>query len=258
MANFQTHLNVGIVVSAATTLSLSMAGLIASTQTMSLFTLGVIGSLLPDIDADASKPVNALFSVLGAGLAFAMTLPLTERFLPMELAAIWVGVYLCVRYGFFEIFSRFTVHRGVWHSWLGIAVAVLGTANLARWLWRQPPELAWIAGLVVGIGYLAHLVLDEISSVDLFNVTVKRSSGTALKPFSLGAPRSSLAMAALVAALAWLAPPVPHALLAHLDQDRLPDLDLDRVGGQLQSGVHWAAAQMGDWWQRIARLLDLG
>ena len=54
MANFQTHLNVGIVVSAATTLSLHMAGLIAGAQTMPLFTLGVVGSLLPDIDADAS------------------------------------------------------------------------------------------------------------------------------------------------------------------------------------------------------------
>jgi hypothetical protein len=38
---------------------------------------------------------------------------------------------------------------------------------------------------MVGIGYLTHLVLDEFYSVDLFNRKIKRSFGTALKPFSL-------------------------------------------------------------------------
>jgi hypothetical protein len=255
MANFQTHLNVGIVVSAAATLSLYMAGPVQGAQTMPLFTLGVIGSLLPDIDADSSKPVNALFGVLGAGLAFVMTLPLTGLFLPMELVAIWVGVYLCVRYLFAMMFARFTVHRGIWHSWLGVALVTLGTANLASWLWKQPAEPAWLAGLMVGIGYLTHLVLDEISSVDLFNSSVKRSVGTALKPFSLNSPWSSLAMAGAVAALAWLAPP-PDRLLATLDAERM--FDLEHLGGQFQSGMHWAATQMGDWWLYIARLLDLG
>ena len=196
-----------------------------------------------------------MFSVLGAALAFVMTLPLTGLFLPMELAAIWVGVYLCVRYLFSQVFARFTVHRGVWHSWLGVALVTLGTANLASWLWKQPAELAWLAGLVVGIGYLTHLVLDEISSVDLFNSTVKRSAGTALKPFSLSSPWSSLAMAGAVAALAWLAPP-PGPLLAAVDVERT--LDLERLRAPLQSGLQWAATQMGDWWRQIARLLDLG
>ncbi len=208
MANFQTHLNVGIVVSAAATLGLITLGVVQSDQALPYFVLGVLGSMLPDIDSDTSKPVNAMFSVLGAGLAFVMTLPLIDRFQPLELTLIWGGVYLCVRYGFFEIFSRFTVHRGIWHSWLATAAVTLATTNMAFWLWRQSPEPAWFAGLMVGVGYLTHLCLDELYSVDLFNSRLKRSFGTALKPFSFNNPWSSLGMLAVVLVLAWLAPPV--------------------------------------------------
>ncbi|MBK1719366.1 metal-dependent hydrolase [Thiocystis violacea] len=254
MANFQTHLNVGILVSAATTLSLNMAGWIQETEALSLFSLGVIGSLLPDIDSDTSKPVNALFSVLGASLAFAMTLPLTNRFLPLELAAIWVGVFLCVRYGFLKVFSRFTVHRGIWHSWLAIAATALAATNLAYWVWERPPELAWIAGLVVGIGYLTHLCLDEFSSVDLFNARVKRSFGTALKPFCLASPWSSLAMALVLLALLWVAPPA-DGVLERIDVD--PLLVLDDLGERVQDGAHWVLGRLNDWWVWLERRLDL-
>lgn len=255
MANFQTHLNVGILVSAAATLSLHMAGLVAESEAPALFVLGVIGSLLPDIDSDTSRPVNALFSVLGAALAFAMTLPLTDRFRPMELAAIWGGVFLCVRYGFFTIFARFTVHRGVWHSWLGILATALAATDLAYWMWEQSPEGAWIAGLMVGIGYLTHLCLDEFSSVDLFNTKVKRSFGTALKPFSLAHPWSSLAMTAVILGLLWVAPPA-DAVLARVDVD--PLLVLEGLGERARGGAQWAAGQLSDWWSRLARHLNLG
>jgi hypothetical protein len=159
--------------------------------------------------------------VLGIAVAFAMTLPLIGKFLPLEVALIWVGVFLCVRYLIFELFARATVHRGIWHSWLGIAAAVLATVDIAYWMMDRSAESAWIAGFMVGIGYLTHLVLDEVYSVDLLNSRVKRSFGTALKPFSLADPRSSLGMLAVVAALAWFAPA--------LDRDLLPAENLTRT-----------------------------
>ena len=103
-------------------------------------------------------------------------------------------------------FARFTVHRGIWHSWLGIAFATLATVDLAYWLLREPAQGAWVAGGMVGLGYFTHLCLDELSSVDLMSSRVSRSFGTALKPFSLSDPFSSLSMAAAVGALAWFAP----------------------------------------------------
>ena len=248
MANFQTHLNVGIVVSAAVTLGLHTTGLIQDDQALPYFVLGVVGSMLPDIDSARSKPVNALFSVLGAGLAFVMTLPLIDRFPPLELTLIWGGVYLCVRYGFFEIFSRLTVHRGIWHSWLAIAAVTLATVNIASWLWRLPPEPAWLAGLMVGIGYLTHLSLDEIYSVDLFNARLKRSFGTALKPFSLNNPWSSLAMLATVLALAWVSPPA-DSWSGRISLE-MP-VDLDAVPGMIQDAVEQVRLQATVWWMRL-------
>jgi hypothetical protein len=206
MADFQTHLNAGILVSGAATVGLHGLGFGAPGQALTLFALGVTGSLLPDIDADASAPVRATFAVLGAVLAFAWTLPVMGRFLPLESALIWCGLFLAVRSLLQMAFARFTVHRGIWHSWLGIAFATLATVDLAYWLLRESARGAWVAGGMVGLGYFTHLCLDELYSVDLIGTRVSRSFGTALKPFSLSDPLSSLSMAAAVGALAWLAP----------------------------------------------------
>lgn len=207
MANFRTHLNVGIFVSGGSVLALHRFGLVGDGQTLVLFALGVVGSLLPDIDADASTPVRAFFGVLGITLAFAWTLPLVGQYGVMELAAAWVGLFLAVRYLLFEVFTRYTVHRGIWHSWLAVAFVALITVNLAHWLIKQPAPAAWVCGFMVGLGYLTHLVLDELYSVDLLNRRLKRSFGTALKPFSFDDPISSLAMLGVVTALVWVAPP---------------------------------------------------
>ncbi|NKN33080.1 metal-dependent hydrolase [Marichromatium bheemlicum] len=206
MANFHTHINVGIFVSGASVLGLHAAGLVEQGQTLTLFALGVGASLLPDVDSDTSRPVRAFFTVLGAGLAFAMTLPLVGQLLLFELALVWGGVFLCVRYGFFELFTRFTVHRGIWHSWLAAAVWSLATVNAAHWLLEHSARAAWVAGLMVAIGYFTHLLLDELYSVDLLNSRIKRSFGTALKPLSLNDPLSSLSLLALAVWLAWIAP----------------------------------------------------
>ncbi len=251
MANFQTHLNVGIVMSAATTLGLQSFGLVQSDQVLPYFVLGVSGSLLPDIDSARSTPVTVLFNLLGIGLAFVMTLPLIHRFPLLELFLIWVGVYLCVRYGFFRIFSRLTVHRGIWHSWLATVAIMLLATNLAAWVWREPPQSAWIAGLITGLGYLTHLGLDEIYSVDLFNRRMKRSFGTALKLFSLRKPWSSLGMLMVVVLLAWLAPPPDVGLdWRRLETAIRLDDHLDRLQDRLQSGLHQARR----WWMRTADL----
>jgi hypothetical protein len=206
MASFQTHLNGGIFVSGGSVLSLQGLGLVPEGQTLALFALGVLGSVLPDIDAEASAPVRGLFGALGVAMAFAWTLPLVGAVPPLELALVWFSLFLAVRFLLFRAFSRFTVHRGIWHSWLATALVTLATVNLAYWLLHQPPPAAWIAGFMVGLGYLTHLCLDELSSVDIFNSRVRRSFGTALKPLSLSDPLSSLAMASAVGVLAWFAP----------------------------------------------------
>jgi membrane-bound metal-dependent hydrolase YbcI (DUF457 family) len=152
---------------------------------------------------------------------------------PLDLAVVWFGLFLGVRFLLFETFARFTVHRGIWHSWLAVAFATLATVTISYRLLDQVPRAAWVAGLMVGLGYFTHLCLDEIYSVDLFNTRVKRSFGTALKPFSLADPASSLAMAAAVGVLAWLAPP--------LDFTQLP------TRAEWAAWMHQGLAQLGAW-----------
>lgn len=224
MANFQTHLYGGVLVSGGAVLALQGTGWVGEGDTPMLFGLGVVGSLLPDIDADTSAPVRAFFGVLGAVLAFAWTLPLVGRYGPGYLVLLWVALFLAVRVLLCEVFARLTVHRGIWHSLLAAVFAALATVNLIHGVLDQPPRTAWAAGVMVGVGYLTHLVLDEAYSVDLLGVRTKRSFGTALKPWSLRDPVASLAMATATAVLLWLAP--------EGGWDPRPSMDLDQL-------AHW-------------------
>lgn len=258
MANFQTHLNVGILVSGGAVLALHGVGLVESGTTLGYFALGVAGSLLPDIDADASKPVRAFFNVLAVALGFVMTLPLSGQLLPLDLALVWAGTYISVRFILFESFSRLTVHRGIWHSWLGIGVATLATVNLAHWALGRSAESAWVAGLMVGIGYLTHLCLDELYSVDLLNSRVKRSFGTALKPFSLTDLGSSLGMSITVLVLFWVAPGIDWQQLPTNApvQATVGAIDHLRVGfNQVIAWVESVFRVMADWFHMgVSRL----
>lgn len=214
MASFVTHLYGAALVSSVAALGLHSAGLAGSQETQTFFFLGVAGGLLPDIDSDASKPVRGFFSLLAVVLAFFVAFALVGRLRLLDVTLVWLATFLLVRYGVFEAFARLTVHRGIWHSWLAVALTALATADAAYHLLGAPAREAWIAGGFVALGYLTHLCLDELASVDLWGHRVRRSFGTALKPFSLAAPGASLAMLAAVSALGYLAPSLQPVLEA--------------------------------------------
>jgi hypothetical protein len=97
---------------------------------------------------------------------------------------------------------------------------------------------AWLGGAFVTLGYLTHLCLDELASVDLLGRRVKRSFGTALKPFSLTSPEATAAMLAAVLALVWLAPPIEPVLEAGRERGISGEALQARVLGDLR----WLAA----------------
>jgi hypothetical protein len=214
MASFVTHLYGAALVSSAAALALHSAGLGSAQETQTYFFLGVAGGLLPDIDADASKPVRGFFTLFAVAVAFFVAFALVARLDWLDATLVWLATFVLVRYGFFEIFARFTVHRGVWHSWLAVALAALATTDVACHLLRTTAWEAWVAGGFVGLGYLTHLCLDELASVDLWGHRVRRSFGTALKPCSLAAPWASLAMLVAVLVLGYAAPSAAPLLAA--------------------------------------------
>ncbi len=213
MANFHTHLIGGALVSSAAAFASYGQGLSGTGETQALFVVGVVASLLPDIDADASTPVRAVFNLAGIVIGFLVAFAVAERFAVLDLVLVWAGTWAVVRYPLFWIFAQYTVHRGVWHSLLMAMVVALLAAIGAETFLMASPLTAWLVGGFTLLGYLTHLTLDELASVDLTGHRVKRSFGTALKPLSLRAWPASLFLLGLLAVLVGLSPD-PGPLLA--------------------------------------------
>jgi hypothetical protein len=241
MASFATHLYGAALVSSVAALSLYGNGLAGPQETQVCFILGVAGGLLPDIDADASKPVRGFFTLLAVVLAFFVAFTLVDSLTLLNVSLVWLGTFLLVRFGFFEAFARLTVHRGVWHSWLAVALASVVTANLAYWIFGTSERDAWLAGGFMGLGYVAHLSLDELASVDLWGHRVRRSFGTALKPFSLAAPWASLTMLIVVLALGYTAPSIGPLLEA----GRVRGWDTDALEARVADARAWLTGLQG-------------
>ena len=71
----------------------------------------------------------------------------------------------------------------------------------------EPATLAWLTGLFVLIGFIIHLVLDEIYSVDIEGAAIKKSFGTALKLFDYHSWRASALMGVALAGVVLVSPP---------------------------------------------------
>jgi len=216
MANFRTHLTGGALVASAAAFACYGQGLSDAAETQILFAVATSASLLPDIDADASKPVRGVFGAAGIVIGFLVAFAFDQRLRVVDLVLIWAGVWILVRFPLFWLFARHTVHRGIWHSLLMALVVALAAAIVADLFLGLSDLLAWLVGGFVLIGYLTHLVLDEVASVDLFDKRIKRSFGTALKPFSLRAWPGSLVLLGLLTVLIGLSPD-PAPVLAAID-----------------------------------------
>ena len=184
MANFKTHVSVAAALSGALATGFLVAGVATPKDVWLYFAMGTVGGILPDIDADHSIPGRMFFSFFALVVAFFMLFSRAGVFSIAELSLLWVVTYVVVRHVIFKLFARFSVHRGVFHSLLAAAFFGFLTTSLTYHLFRLSALGAWMSGLFVSVGYVIHLVLDEIYSVDLTGARVKRSFGTALKLIS--------------------------------------------------------------------------
>jgi hypothetical protein len=203
MADFATHLGWGAVGAGLAASATYAADILPSTELLTLTMAGVVGSVLPDIDLEKTVPSRSLFTGLGLVMAFIVLFNFKASYSILELWIIWLGVFCAIRYGLYNIFHRRTNHRGIFHSILaGLFFMVFTTVLLTHGIGREP-LVAWMAGFFVFFGYLIHLTLDEIYSVDITGAQIKRSFGTAMKLFDSRSIRASSAMAvALIISLA--------------------------------------------------------
>lgn len=208
MANFTTHIAVGTIVSGALATLTLAADVVAPENLIAVTMAGVLGSVLPDIDLKDSRPSKAMFSGLAVFFSFAVLFGAAEHFSVVELLVLWLGTLAFVRYGAKAVFHELSYHRGIWHSVLAAAFCAATTAVVYYYLLRRPDGVAWLAAGFLFIGYMTHLVLDEIYSVDVMDVRVKSSFGTAVKIVDAKHWGHTAAMAAALALVILITPPL--------------------------------------------------
>ncbi len=187
MASFKTHVSVGLTLGVVDVLALSALALVPTDW--SYFALAVlavsVGAVLPDIDSDSGIPFNVAFGSLSL-LSGVMAWLFAWHFLDLNYVylILWTAVAVLFTWKIVgPVFKKFTRHRGMTHSVpasliFGLLLFLLAThLNFTDWH-------AFILGLSITLGYLAHLTLDEIWAATNFNGTPfvpNKAFGSALK-----------------------------------------------------------------------------
>ncbi|MEL6104667.1 MAG: metal-dependent hydrolase [Planctomycetota bacterium] len=199
MADFKTH------ISASTIAGVAYGYWGVTSQEMSLENALLAGGLcsvsgmLPDLDSDNGVPLREMTMFVATVIPILMI----DRFRDLNLshesmALAAMLIYIVVRFGMFEFFKRLTVHRGMWHS-----LPAAASAGLIAYLVMPCSSNGVRAykALSVVLGFLVHLILDEIWAFELGvgRVRAKKSFGTALKFFGPNAMANFIVYAMLFA-----------------------------------------------------------
>ena len=143
-----------------------------------------IAGMLPDLDSPSGRPVRELFGITAIAVPLLLTYRLRRSGIePEQLVLFAAALYLLIRFGLSWVFKHLTVHRGMFHS-----IPAMLIAGEAVYLAHDCPEPYGRVTLAGGImlGFLSHLVLDEIYAVDMNGATLRfnKAAGSALKFFS--------------------------------------------------------------------------
>lgn len=221
MADFNTHVLGATGVGSLVATVGHKVELLSIEQALMVTLATVLGGVLPDVDLKSSTPGKALFTIIGVALAAAW---LFARLPDMTVVEAWAGaiaIYLALRYPAWWLFHQFTVHRGSLHSLAAVLMSGFGAAAVSHRMLDLDPVSSWANGLALALGYLVHLVLDELYSVDFLGARIHRSFGSALKPVDTERLFGS-AMVLLTALLLWFLTPEGGPFV-----DALPSRDLD-------------------------------
>ena len=207
MANFPTHIGIGALASGVLATLTLAADVVAPENVVAVTIAGVLGSVLPDIDLKDSRPSRAMFSGLAAFFSFIALFLLVDKVSIAELWLAALGTFVGIKFVAHTIFHRMSYHRGIYHSILAATFFAFLTAAVYKHLLGRHEGVCWLAAGFMFIGYLVHLTLDEIYSVDVMDTRIKSSFGTAMKLFDYRKLGHSAAMAAATVGVFLLTPP---------------------------------------------------
>lgn len=184
MANFKTHITTSTILGIGYGVGSYFLLDVSIEQCLIAAGLCSVAGMLPDLDSDSGVPVRETLCFLSVLIPMLMiprfkAIGMSPETMVLAGAIIYVGF----RFGVGTLFKKYTVHRGMWHS---IPAALI--AGMVTFLICMCPDLgerlfkAW----AVVIGFMSHLILDELYSIDLHGkrIRIKKSFGTAVKFFS--------------------------------------------------------------------------
>ncbi len=163
-----------------------------------------VSGILPDLDSDSGVPYRESVAFVSAFVPMLLisrfqSLGWARETIVLACALLYIGI----RFGVAELFRRYTVHRGMWHS-----IPAAASVGLLAFLITDHQHLQlrvyWTIAAVAG--FMTHLMLDEIYSVDFRGVRLKKSFGTALKFWSnrgMWPNLSTYGKLVILALLAW-------------------------------------------------------
>ncbi|MEO2034302.1 MAG: metal-dependent hydrolase [Planctomycetaceae bacterium] len=181
-----------------------------------------IAGMLPDLDSETGLPVRELSGVTAAVapmLVFQHSASIgvaSDRVMLVSLL-----VYGGVRYGAPSILGRLTVHRGMFHS---IPALLIASELTFLCYFSEELRVRMLMAVGVGIGFLSHLVLDEMYSVQWNGVRIrlKKSAGSALK-FMGKEPLSNGLTLGILMFLTWASLDSAH-VLEQFTQEPAPEV----------------------------------
>jgi len=186
MADFRTHVSYSTTTGVVYGTALGFLGLPVPTCVLAGGACAMAG-MLPDIDSKSSRSLQECL-YLAAGLVSMLVLNGMQDFPINNEVTIVIGAltFLFVRFWVGWFVRRFTVHRGMVHS---IPAAIIA-GEIAFLLFSGPFAFRLAKAVGLTLGFLSHLLLDEIYSVNASGLRfkMKKSFGTAFKLTSRNAP----------------------------------------------------------------------
>jgi hypothetical protein len=248
MAGFKTHITVSSLLGVGYgTAAYMMYDVPLPTCVLAGGLCGLSG-MLPDLDSGPGVPLRESMAFAAA----VVPMMLIHRFQNMGMShesIILAGaaVYLLIRFGLAELLKRYTVHRGMFHSLP--AAAIFGELIYLMSPSDDQQMRLFKAGAVV-LGYLSHLVLDEIYSVELRHglPRLKSSFGSALKLFDRHI-WSNVSAFVKLGVLTFLVLYEPNWLARH-PRNAAPT-EQQAVNKDSQEAVKTVSETASKWWDKV-------
>lgn len=183
MASFEQHVNGAVIATGVMLTPVYAAQIISINEALALLAFGTIGGVLPDLDSESSKPIQISFKIISVILPFIAILFISGNMSIVGILTTWIITSMILHFVFFKAFINLTIHRGIFHSIpMGLLLGQI-TIILLDNIFDVDIILATLSGIFLFFGFIIHLILDELVSLNALGLYMKKSLGSALKMY---------------------------------------------------------------------------